>query len=96
MDHLVRTALSVGHLQRLEHELATQASIHRPTDDQTREHVEHDRQVQKALGRGDVELMSNLVYGLHDSGGFPADLSLVHSVNEFHAGDDIGKVAKAA
>jgi hypothetical protein len=42
------------------------------------------------------ELMSILVYGLHDSGGLPADLSLVHSVDKSHAGDDIGELAKAA
>lgn len=43
-----------------------------------------------------LELMSNLVYGLHDSGGLPADLSLVHSVDKPHAGDDIGELAEAA
>jgi len=42
------------------------------------------------------ELLSNLVYGLHESGGFPAaDFSLVHSIDELHAGDDVGELAKA-
>ena len=42
------------------------------------------------------ELKSNLVYGFHDSGGcLPADLSLIDSINELHASDDVSELAKA-
>jgi len=42
------------------------------------------------------ELMSNLVYRLHDSGDFPADRSFVNAVNKFHLGDDVGELAETA
>ena len=48
--------------------------------------------------RSRVELKSNLVYGLHDSGGFfhPADLSLIDSINKLHTGDDVSYLPMAA
>lgn len=42
-----------------------------------------------------VELLSNLVYGAIESGGFPADISLIDSIDTLHAGDDIGELAKS-
>ena len=39
--------------------------------------------------------MSNVVYGLIESGGFPADMSLIDSIDKFHAGDDIGELPKS-
>jgi hypothetical protein len=44
-----------------------------------------------------LELKSNLVYGLHDSGGrLPADLPLIDSINKPHASDQVSELAKAA
>ncbi len=40
--------------------------------------------------------MSILVYGDHESGGLPADRSYISSVNECHAGDEVGKLTKTA
>ena len=42
------------------------------------------------------ELLSILVYGHPESGGLPADCSLVDSVDEFHVGHDIRQVTKPA
>jgi len=36
------------------------------------------------------------VYGVIDSGGFPADVSLIYSIDEFHTGNDIGQLSEAA
>ena len=54
------------------------------------------RQVSVELSLSPHELKSNLVYGLHDSGGcLPADLSLIDSINELHASDDVSELTKA-
>ena len=43
-----------------------------------------------------VELLSILVYRVTDSSGLPADLSLIDSIDKLDAGDDVGKLSKAA
>jgi hypothetical protein len=48
------------------------------------------------IGSALHELLSSLVYGSNDSSGFPADLSLIDSVDELHTGDNVGKLTKAA
>lgn len=42
------------------------------------------------------ELLSILVYGVDDSSGFPADVSLIDSMNKLHTGDDIRELSEAA
>src|SRR5947207_8074300 len=59
VDHIARSSLYVGHLQRLLHQFTSQPIGHRPPDDQTREHIEHDRQVQKALRRRHIGHIRN-------------------------------------
>ena len=47
------------------------------------------------LGETALELLSNVVYVLIESGGFPADMSLIDSIDKLHTGDDIGKLSKS-
>ena len=54
VNHTARPALRVGPLESCQHELALQAIAHRPPDNQTREHIEHHRQIQKALARSGI------------------------------------------
>ncbi len=48
------------------------------------------------LHRRGLELLSILVYGVTDSSDLPADLSLIDSIDKPNAGDDVGKLSKAA
>jgi len=41
-----------------------------------------------------VELLSNLVYGVSDSSGFPAG-PFINSIDKLHTGDDIGELPKS-
>src|SRR5579885_3137334 len=43
MYHAARSALCASHLQRLQHELASEPTIHGPSDDDPREHIQHRR-----------------------------------------------------
>ena len=43
-----------------------------------------------------VELLSILVYGRPESSGFPADFTLIDSIDVLHVGDDIRQVTKPA
>jgi len=54
MDDALGPALSQCHVGGREHEFRTQMTLHRPTDDPARPHIEHHRQVQKAAPGGDV------------------------------------------
>ena len=42
------------------------------------------------------ELLSILVYGVNDSGGFPADRSLIDAIDELNISDDVGELSEAA
>lgn len=54
MDHLQRSAHRDRHVDRREHQLGAQLVLHRPADHLAREHIEHDRQVQKPTPRRDI------------------------------------------
>ena len=39
-----------------------------------------------------TELLANLMYGVSESGGFPAYSHLIDSIDKYHAGNDIGQL----
>lgn len=46
MDYSARVPLGVGHRESCQYELASQAISHRPPNDQTGKHIEHNGQIQ--------------------------------------------------
>ena len=47
VDHVLRTSLPQGHVQRVEHELGTQVVGHRPAHNAAGEGIDHHGQVEK-------------------------------------------------
>jgi len=54
MNHLGRSALRDGHVERGQDELGAEMGCHRPADDAATPRVEHDGEIQDAGPRGDV------------------------------------------
>src|SRR5439155_20715033 len=54
MNHLGRSALRDGHVERGQDELGAEMGFHRPADDATTPRVEHDGEIQEAGPRRDV------------------------------------------
>jgi hypothetical protein len=54
MNDIARTALPIGHLERLQDQLAAKMVLHRPTDYATTEGIDHHREVEKSGAGGNV------------------------------------------
>jgi len=52
VDHVVRPALTDGHLQGIDHQFGPQVVCHRPADDFAAEGIEHDSKVEEPCCRG--------------------------------------------
>jgi hypothetical protein len=57
VDHVARSPLADGHLERVQHQLGPEMVRHRPADDLAAPGIEHDREVEETRGgrdEGDV------------------------------------------
>ncbi len=54
VDDVLRTALSEGHIEGVEHELRAQVRGHGPTDHASTEGVEHDGEIEEPGPSGNV------------------------------------------
>jgi transposase-like protein len=59
MDHCRRPPLRDRHVQRRQNQLRAQMRLHRPTDNASRVHIEHHRQIQKARPSWDKRDVGN-------------------------------------